>query len=180
MQNEEGKVQVNEPRENSKETCQSDNLESILNKLKAVDSQLKLLEKKFDKKIANDLSKKEAFDKLYEEMRLYKDNFLHKAIRPILVDILLLYDNVSKIKVDKSIPINNIKDQILEILYRQDVEPIESDEKKINRKLQRAVKTIPTDVEEENGYIVELVRDGFYHGDHILRLQEVICKKYQK
>lgn len=141
------------------------------------------LETQFNQKILRDTILKEAFDKLYEEMKQYKEDFLFEAMRPILADLLLLHDNVirfQKIVEDAKAKdaMASIKEEILEILYRRDVEPmLLSENAKVDRKTQRAVKTLATDIPSEDGNVVEVVREGFYRGNKVFRPQDVVCKK---
>lgn len=151
------------------------------NEIKAFVLSLKEL---FHGKISIDKSQREAFDKLYDEMKLYKENFVFSAMRPIIMDLVLLYDNIKRMEKyteDTNVlkATSHIKEELLEILYRQDVEPIITTETKIDRKLQKVIKSVSTCSEFENGDIIEVVREGFLRDGKTLRLQEVICKKYQ-
>lgn len=152
---------------------------------KETSQKLETLETQFQQKISRDANMKEAFDRLYEEMKQYKEDFLFEAMRPVLTDLVLLHDNVIRfhksledIKAQKSMEF--IKEEILEILYRRNVEPVLASENgKLDRKTQRAVKTIPTTSPSEEGDIVEVIREGFWRGERIFRPQDVVAKKYQ-
>ena len=144
--------------------------------------QLETLQKQFSAKIARDKLHKEAFDKLYQEMCQYKENFIFSALRPILADLILLYDNIGRMEQfatgDEAVQvICDIREEIIEILYRQDVEEIPPTGKKLDRKLQRAVKTVPTQDPSEDGDVIEVMRQGFLRGSVLMRPQEVICKR---
>jgi len=141
------------------------------------------LKELFQKKIQRDQIHREAYEKLYEEMRQYKDNFLLSALRPILLDLILLYDNI--MRTEQALPENKekikpLKEELLEILYRQDVEPISHSYQKYDRRIHRALKTVSVEDPARDGEIVEIVREGFWYRDQILRPQEVICCKYIK
>ena len=149
----------------------------------AVIEQLQELKRLFDDKIKKDTSQKQAFDKLYEEMRQYKDDFIFAAVRPILADLILLYDNMVRAEHHwedargRQI-IGDLREELLEILYRQDVEPVcISDNTTLDRRQQRVIQTVATDIAAEDKQIVRVVREGFMRGDRVLRPQEVVCKK---
>ena len=158
---------------------------SLANFSQETNQKLEELKNQFNQKIFRDEKLKEAFDKLYEEMKQYKENFLFEAMRPVLTDLLLLHDNV--IRFQKSLEdskakeaMNIFQEEILEILYRRDIEPILLPEStKVDRKIQRVVKTIPADTPSEEGDIVEVVREGFWRGEKVFRLQDIVCKKYR-
>ncbi|NCG19116.1 MAG: hypothetical protein GWP91_08900, partial [Rhodobacterales bacterium] len=46
-------------------------------------------------RLSNDKVREKAFDKLYEELRQYKDDFIFQAEKPLLLDLLLFYDSLN-------------------------------------------------------------------------------------
>ena len=158
-------------------------LEKIEAQTTAISVQLHELQQQFVSKIQKDSSQKQAFDKLYEEMRQYKDDFIFAAMRPILADLLLLYDNMVRAERNweddrgREI-IADLREELVEILYRQDVEPIcIADNATLDRRRQRVIQTVATNDACEDGQIVRVVREGFLRGERVLRPQEVVCKK---
>ena len=137
----------------------------------------------FVTKIKNDHNQREAFEKLYAEMKLYKDNFLRSATKPIIQDIILLFDQ-TKQQLKKEISdemrkfVTHTLEELEEILYRRDVEIICTTNEKLDKKIQRAIKVIPTDEKEKDQLISEIIRDGFTWEDVVLRPQEVVIFKY--
>jgi len=133
-----------------------------------------------------DKSKDKAFDTLYEEMRQYKENFLHKAQKPLFLDLILLYDQVIRglesVSEDAGKEaIENIKEELLEILYRRDVEPMEFEEgSKFDRVQMKAIKRVETDNEEQDKDIERVSRCGFKWDETILRPHEVVVKRFGK
>lgn len=136
-------------------------------------------------KITADDKLQTAFDKLYEEMTQYKENFLFQAQKPLLVDLILLHDQMQT-------AMDNVEDetakgqmdfvceQLLEVLYRRDVEPMEFDpEAKFDREQMKAIKRVSTDDESQDKKIDRLVRTGFAWNERVLRPHEVVVKRYQ-
>ena len=138
-----------------------------------------------------DSVKEKAFDKLYEEMRRQKESLdlLDRAMKPLLSDLLLLYDSMKRHEAlldnnqrlnKEDIP-NNFKyvlDELLEILYRQEVIPMEQNlSETFNSKIHKATKSEPTKYKEEDFKIASIVRSGFLWRDKVLRPQEVVVKR---
>ena len=128
-----------------------------------------------------------AFDQLYEELRQYKDDFIFQMEKPLLLDLLLLYDSVnwfqqSLIKKEMSPEViadsfQYLIDELLELLYRRDVLPMES-RPRFDRENQRVIKTIATSTETEDYIVHQILKRGFMRGGRILRPEEVILKRY--
>jgi len=139
-----------------------------------------------------DAVKEKAFDKLYEEMRRQKEasDLLDRAVKPVLSDLLLLYDsmknfessflnNQSLSSEDAKQNFKYIMDELIEILYRQGVTPIDENLSEVfNSKLQKATKTENAESKEDDFRIVSIVRSGFVWRDKVLRPQEVVIKRF--
>lgn len=133
-----------------------------------------------------DQAKEKAFDQLYEELRQYKDDFLFQAQKPLLLDLLLFYDSLnwfqeSMVKQEMSPDViadsfQYLIDEFLEILYRRDVNPMEAMDT-FDRKLHKAVKVEPTDNEDEDYKIKQVLKRGFNRAGRILRAEEVIISR---
>lgn len=137
-----------------------------------------------------DETKEKAFDKLYEEMRRQRElsDMIDRAIKPILTDLLLLHDTMSKFLTwadqhDMDIKmlqdhIKGLSDELIEVLYRQEVIPMD-DVDMLNPKLHRATKTVEADTIDEDFRIIDVHRRGFFWRDKVLRPQEVVIKRFK-
>lgn len=163
----------------------------ILSSLKENTTLLHEIKEVIQNKLEYDAVKEKAFDKLYEEMRRQKEasDLQDRAVKPVLSDLLLLYDSMKKF--EKSMDIQSIKEneilqnfrylieELLEILYRQEVLPIEENTSDIfNSKIHKATKTENAESMDDNFKIVNIVRNGFTWRDKVLRPQEVIIKRF--
>ena len=130
-----------------------------------------------------------AFDRLYEEMRQYKDNFVAEVQRGMLTELLVLYDSITKVAgfvksgqaVEPSAVLANLEGLAVEaeeILARRGYEPVVELSEKLNIRTQKAVRTVPTDDPDEDMLVVERVRKGFASGDRVFRKEEVVVKKH--
>ncbi len=168
---------------------QDDDLLSIL---KVNHRMLHEIKDTIQNRLEYDAVKEKAFDKLYDEMRRQKEasDLLDRAVKPVLSDLLLLYDSMKNFE---SSFINNqslssedakqnfkyIMDELMEILYRQEVTPIDENLSEVfNSKLQKATKTENTESKEDDFKIVSIVRRGFVWRDKVLRPQEVVIKRF--
>jgi len=136
-----------------------------------------------------DTVKEKAFDKLYDEMKHQREisDVIDRNIRPLLSDLLLLYDSMQRFDswLEKNIEsseatrtqLENIVDELIEVLYRQEVTPMEPSAM-LNAKLHRAIKTENAETPEDDFKIVSIVRTGFLWRDKVLRPQEVTVKRF--
>jgi molecular chaperone GrpE (heat shock protein) len=145
-------------------------------------------------KLAKDGKRKDqAYDQLYDELRQYKDNFLKQAQKPVFLDLILLFDGVSRTiatfaelpdeKVTREMVVEALsttREEVLELLYRRDIEKIDDAPKKLDITFQKPVTRVETDVLEEDRDIVQVVREGFRWSGAVLRPQEVVVKRSTK
>ncbi|BBM84944.1 nucleotide exchange factor GrpE [Candidatus Uabimicrobium amorphum] len=161
----------------------SENEQTANVSLNDINENITNLNELFVAKIKNDHNQREAFEKLYAEMKLYKDNFLRSATKPIILDIILLFDQ-TKQQLKKELSdemrkfVTHTLEELEEILYRRDVEIINTTNEKLDKKYQRAIKVVPTEEKEKDQRISEVVRDGFMWEEVVLRPQEVVIFKY--
>jgi len=137
----------------------------------------------FVEKIKKSDTQEAAFNKLYEEMSRYRDNFLFAAQKPLFMALILLYDNIGRIREglagneEGEQAVEDIKLELLEILYRHDVELIEERPERLDISFQKAVRREVTNDPGEDMRVVEVVRDGFRWNSKVFRPQEVVVKR---
>ncbi|MEZ0228907.1 MAG: nucleotide exchange factor GrpE [Planctomycetota bacterium] len=136
------------------------------------------------------VKRRKDYDALYEEMRQYKTNFLDTAQKPLYNEMLLLFDSIQRImrRIDEveeaAIPkeavaeaFKQVKDELLEILYRRDIEMIEDHPVKLDVKSQKPVRRVETETPSEDKDVVQVVREGFRRNGAVFRPQEVVVKR---
>lgn len=176
-----------------RETNYSQNEEEtqIINTIEKIDTQMSILHQKFDERISSNLTQETVFNSLYSELEALKQNADFEKIKPLYIDLILLFDRIKNIessltqKQTVSISefseiLNNLGGELLEILERRSIELVQSSSSLFNPREQKAIKTEPTDIENENNQISQIIRKGFRYQDKILRAEEVIVKKYQQ
>lgn len=147
------------------------------------------LRKLFADKLTNDQVREKAFDQLYEELKQYKDDFQFQSEKPLLLDLLLFYDSLNwfqetLVKGDMSPDtvadsFQYLIDEFVEILYRRDVTPMESQEV-FDRKIHKAVRIDEVDENELDWKISQILKRGFVRGDKLLRAEDVVVTRSRK
>jgi len=152
---------------------------------------LKEIKSIIQERLEYDVAKEKVVDKLDDELRFYRDNFVFQSQKSMFIDLMLLYDHLERIltvfdtddvfsKEKTTELLQTFKEELLEILYRKDITPFEEHPEYLNYKLHKTIKTIPTNEESENNKVDKIIKMGFRWNDNILRPEEVIIKKYIK
>ena len=133
-------------------------------------------------------TKDAAFQAMHEELQQYKDDFMLQVEKPLLLDLLLYYDSLnwfqeSLVKQDMSADVleenfQYLIDELLELLYRRDVMPMESSER-FDRTQHRAVQVVQTDLREHHERITQVMKRGFRRSGTTLRPEEVIVARHK-
>ncbi len=158
-------------------------LGEVATRLTAFEQHLNRLTGYFNERFRADKQSQSAFDRLHEELKFYRDDALFRSQKPVYMDLILLYDDVGRMLRDErdedaANKFALLREVILEILYRRDVEVIEERPTQFDKKFQKALKRIPTEDQSLDRTVAEVVRDGFRWGESILRPQEVVVRRY--
>jgi len=166
----------------------SEVLSLLLEKSERIDQGIILMLEFMEKRFQYDNTKDELFDKLYRELDQYKRDFLFQVMKPIFLDMILLYDRIENIKNTlrqtetddtKMLEIlESINEEILEILYRQQITRIEDTCSQFDYRLQKAISIEEISDPQADGTVKKVLRHGFRYKDKILRPEEVIVNKY--
>jgi hypothetical protein len=146
------------------------------------------------------------FDALHDELRGYKDGFLLEILhRPIIRDLILLYDDLSEIhrrtaaslegfKPDAETPdvlaarnqlqilttnLDHIADSLLEVLARMDVRRLDPSTGKLDKLNHRVLHVEPAQSPDEDLTVSASVKPGFFWRERTVRPEEVIIKKWR-
>lgn len=143
------------------------------------------------------------FSALHQELKGYKDGFLLQTVhRPIIRDLVTLYDDVSELHrqlaevapTEEGAEPNPILDRIrqvttnmannmhfiLEVLARLEVTLMPSGPERLDKLTQKAVSLEPAANPEEDGTIVRSVKPGFLWKEAVLRPEEVVIKRWKQ
>jgi molecular chaperone GrpE (heat shock protein) len=134
------------------------------------------------------------FDSLHQELKKYRDNFLHESLqKPFIRDLVVLFDDLTSLwsqlkSAEKGDAkrgalaqwtdnLANAIHTLMEILHRLEVTEIPPKET-VDLTLHKVVSYEPSEFAEEDGHIVMRVKRGFLWRDGVLRPEEVIAKRY--
>lgn len=145
-------------------------------------------------RLSYDETKEKTIEKLHEELKLYRDNFISQSQKPIFIDLIMLYDDFMQVlsvfeeKQDMTKDdiaamrhnLHTIKEGLLEILYSREVTLYHKHPDFLDYKLHKTIGTVPTSIESENNQVAKIVKPGFCWNGKTLRPEEVIIKKYRK
>jgi molecular chaperone GrpE len=142
-----------------------------------------------EERLSYDSTKEEAFDKLYVEVDEARQERTFQQVRPLLIDLLLLFDRIESCRKDmnKHMPnhsdfdvlLKTISDELLEILYRREVEMIVSQSSSFDRSFQQVVGMQPVTSLAEHNQVIRVIRHGFRYRNRILRPEEIILGNYK-
>ncbi|MBN1337401.1 MAG: nucleotide exchange factor GrpE [Deltaproteobacteria bacterium] len=164
----------------------SDKADSGLS-LRDVADTLSRIQAALDKRNTEAEVQKEAFDRLHQELTQYKEDFVFQTTKPFLLDLLMFYDSLtwfhrSLVKPDVTPEViaesfQYLVDEFLEVLYRQDIVPVESS-RTFDARIHKAVKVVPApDVSRNNG-VDQVLKRGFCRGGRVLRPEEVVVYRH--
>ena len=157
----------------------------IANKLNELTSYLANLNQQFSDCLSKDAAKDKAFEYLYSELETVKQNSSFERFKPLYLDLILLFDRLDRVcwehqsAEDMSNFLSTLREELLEVLYRQGIELVITDGNTFDPTKQRAIGTEKTEVKEENNTLAAIIRRGFRYQNRPIRPEEVIVKKYR-
>lgn len=139
-------------------------------------------------RLSYDQEKETAFDYLYAELEAVKQERAFEQVRPLFIDLMLLFDRVESCRqemIDSASAspafaqiLQTIGDELLEVLSRREVEILTITSPVFDREVQQVVGTRPASSEAANNQVVRVVRRGFRYRNRIIRPEQVIVSKY--
>ncbi len=133
-------------------------------------------------RLSYDQTKEQAFDRLYSELDALKKNAALDNIKPLLLDLILLYDRMEHARQLAADTQGNLSTEVLqsfiqellEVLYRREVSLIEAGPSSFDYNQQKAIGVVDVTDPAEHQRIYKVVRRGFRLGQRTLRPEEVI------
>lgn len=166
------------------------NLEVIAEVISSINKTIVRLQADFDAKIKYDDSKERTIDALHRELQHYREDLSFKILRPLIIDLVGLHDdlvlNSAKYsKLEQVISPDQITNEFIsfasdvgEILNRYGFELYRTDSDIFDRSLQKAQKVINTDNAQLDKHISERLRKGIRYGNRIIRPEAVTAYRY--
>lgn len=161
----------------------------------------------FSTRLRSDEAQARAVEKLHDELRQYKSNFVRQQILPVLKEVIFCHDfatnelirltpaaptggeeassatagslAVSRVDAAPAVKALEIARQMLQdLLFKYDVEPYRNDEAAFDPKSQQCMQTTPTDRSELDKKVATRGLEGFRGPDGILRREQVTVYKF--
>jgi molecular chaperone GrpE len=130
-----------------------------------------------------DVTKDEAFRKLYVDLEHFRGQAAFIQTRPLFIDLILLIDRVeSNLLVstgaEQETLLTTIRDELLEILARRSVEPVVCEQTAaFDPHVQRAIRVEPTSLASEHN-LTQFVRRGYQADGQLLRPEDVVVLRH--
>lgn len=147
------------------------------------------LQADFETKIRYDESKEKTINALHRELQDYRDDLVLKHLRPLVNDLITLYDDIGAIANSYSQEQADVNNRLLndvrgfqadieEMLRRNGIEAFELDGDVFISPQQRVQKSVVTNDPALDTRISAKLRKGFSYGERVLRPQIVNIYRY--
>ena len=158
----------------------------IAERLEELKEGLSYLNQQFDDRLSRDEAKEQAFDYLYQELETVKQDSSLERFKPLYLDLILLFDRLDRVCKEEITDdgelrsfLLTLREELLEVLYRQGIEIVNTDGNGFDPTNQRAIATETTTEREENNTLASVVRRGFRYQNRLLRPEEVVVNKFR-
>ena len=128
--------------------------------------------------------------KALDELEKHNEQSVARLLRGVFVELARLYDSLQEVTswvhgvsvltqdaLGERLGLLQI--ELLEILARRDVRLFDEKPAVLDRRLCRTVETVPTTDPSQDNVVLSTKRDGFLWGEHVLRPEEVVIKRYR-
>ena len=166
-------------------------VEALLKQIEELQSTVDRLQQCFDEKIKTDTYKNGLFDNMHKELEKYQQGHMEDLTKPLVLDIIRLSDTVKSYvrfyeKREASeetykrlkTSLNNVSMELIDILYRQSVEPYRVDGSVVDTRRQKIIGTVETENEKWNNLVAVRSADGYTMGDRVIRPERIKVYKY--
>ena len=161
--------------------------DSLLAEIKSLSTGMSELRLKFESRLQYDQTKEEAFNRLYGDLERMRVDTQFEQLRPFYIDLILFFDRLDKavqVTEKESLSTNDVHellksllDELVEVLYRREIELIKPSPLVFDPTIQRAIGTEITEDGSEDNAIAAVIRHGFRYGLRLVRPEEVIIRK---
>jgi molecular chaperone GrpE len=148
------------------------------------------LQADFETKIKYDESKERTIDAMHRELQDYREDLSFKILRPLILDIVSLYDDLNLLSRKDSEPEQSVEigklgsdlktfvADIEEIVSRYGFEFYRVDADIFDRSLQKTQKVVNTDNPDLDKQVLDRIRPGLRYGDRVVRSELVTAYRY--
>ena len=144
----------------------------------------------FEARIRSDEVQAKALERLHDQVREYKTNFVRQEMQPLLRDLIYCYDYAAD-EVERASRVgppptaqetarafDHLRQMVADVLAKYDIEPYRCPGPEFDRREQQCVRTVPTAVESDEKKVAVVGAIGFRLADLIVRKEQVTVYKY--
>ncbi|MEE6258120.1 nucleotide exchange factor GrpE [Plantactinospora sonchi] len=148
--------------------------------------EIRRLQSAFDSKIRYDEVRERFVQSMSDELTAYRENQALLHLRPLLVDLITMYDDLTRVGETPDCPAETAKvlalfrDTVKQVLARSGVEPFTVEDDVLDRGHQQAISVVPTDDPAANRRIAQRLRPGFRWNGKVLRPEWVTVYRYTR
>lgn len=185
-ENNEIKEEPDKEESNIEDSGVNDSLKEINLNLGELNKQLQDLDTEFKSKIKYDQHKEKIIDDLHREVQEYKNDLIRQLIRPVVMDIIHVIDDITKLvnnhkskacsELDPLKLIKQMEDissDLENVLSRQGIDSFSCEQPEFNPKSQRIIKTEITSDQAADRTIARKIHKGYEWDGKVLR-QEMV------
>ncbi len=160
--------------------------------LAGIVQQLDLLHEEFQNKLKLDAHKNKIIDNLHQDLQDYKDDFLKKYLKSIIMDVIQIIDNIRKLAahyssrelVANDLPkllrlLESIPSDLEDLFYRHGVKPFSCEGNIFDPTRQRVLKTLKTPDASKDKTVAESLRPGYEWDGKVIRPEMVAACIYE-
>ncbi|GIJ27000.1 hypothetical protein Vqi01_21620 [Micromonospora qiuiae] len=146
--------------------------------------EIRKLQTSFDAKIRYDESRERSIQSMSDEIAAYRENRAQLQLRPLLMDLITLYDDLTRVGgASDCAPgtakiLGEFRDAVEQTLARYGVEPFTTAGEAVDRSRQRVISVLAGDEPSHDRKIAQRLRPGFQWHDQVLRPEWVNVYRY--
>jgi molecular chaperone GrpE (heat shock protein) len=158
--------------------------------LESLGSKQDELKELFEARIRSDEVQAKALERLHDQLRDYKANFIRQEMLPLLRDLIFCYDFAADeherarregpppTAQETARAFDHLRQMVADVLAKYDVEPYRVGGLDFDRREQQCVRTVPTGFEANEKKIAVVGAIGFRLADQIVRKEQVTVYKF--
>lgn len=177
-------ISANEhPLASALEKLQADLLETR----QALTTEQRNLNELFSTRLRSDEAQGRAVEKLHDELRQYKANFIRQQLLPLLKEVIFCHDfvvaQINRLESNAdagaaTAPLDATRQMLIDLLFKYDVEPFRTEDERFDPKSQQCTQTFATPEAESDKTVAARGLPGFRGPDGIVRREQVTVYKF--
>jgi molecular chaperone GrpE len=160
-------------------------LRELCERIGRLDARFEDLDAKFEDKVREDKAREAIVERLHGELQKYKSDLLLQMLKPVLLDMISLYDNIGKaldaangeegeLGYQLRRRLGEFRTEVEDVLSKQGVELYVVPDDAFDPRRQQPVETRPAPSPDQEGKVAVRLRPGFTREGRVLRPERVV------